>query len=547
MRMKLKTSLYCLTALLLSTTLTGFTAYSQTVGFPPELFTRAEQTNYEETSLHADVMDFVYALEKHSELVYVEIIGVSKEGRDIPLVVLAEPPVKTPEEAVKSGKPVMYIEGNIHAGEVEGKEASMELMREIAFGPKKHLLSDQIILFAPIYNADGNDALSERRSGTPRFSGQRYSGEGLDLNRDGTKAEALETIALLKNVILKWDPVLLVDLHTTNGSWHGYALTYAPSYHTAGHPGTSDYTMDVMLPAVQEKVWERSGLRMYLYGGFRGGWPPTEWRTYSHLPRYITNSMGFRNRLGILSETFRYDTFEKRIFSAKMFVLSILEYTNTHADEIVEVIKKSEEETVKQIKENAGNFQKGVQFSMAPLDETINLLVYDTVPGEIDARGREQRRRLDRRVWFSDVRTFQRFEPTKMSTVPRGYVFPAELENVADKLKQHGINVTVLDESALFEGEEFTVTGFSQSSRLNQKHLTATIEGAFEKMTKEFPAGSYHIDLAQPLAYLAFYLLEPESDDGLTVWNYFDEYLLERGVESNSVQFPVFKYMKIIK
>jgi len=547
MRVILKTSLCCLTALLLSTTLTGFTAYSQTAGFPPELFTRAERTNYEETSLHADVMNFVYALEMHSELAHVEIIGTSKKGRDIPLVVLADPPMKTPEEAVKSGKPVVYIQGNIHAGEVEGKEASMELMREIAFGPRKYLLSDQIILFAPIYNADGNDSLRETRSGTPKFSGQRYSGEGLDLNRDGTKAEALETIALIKNVILKWDPVLLVDLHTTNGSWHGYALTYAPSYHTAGHPGTSDYTMNVMLPAVQDKVWERSGLRMYLYGGFRGGWPPTEWRTYSHLPRYITNSMGLRNRLAILSETFRYDTFEKRIFSAKMFVLSILEYSNIHGDEIVEVIEKSEKETVQQILENAGNFQKGVQFHMAPLDETINLLVYDTVPGEIDARGREQRQRLDRRVWFSDVQTFQRFEPTKLSTVPRGYIFPAELKNVADKLKQHGINVTVLDRPTLFDGEEFTVTGFSQGTRPNQKHLTATIEGAFEKTAKEFPAGSYHVDLAQPLAFLAFYLLEPEADDGLAVWNYFDEYLKAQGVESKSVPYPVFKYMKIVK
>ncbi|KPK89844.1 hypothetical protein AMJ80_09170 [bacterium SM23_31] len=545
MRVILKASLCWLTALLLITTLTSFTAHSQTAGFLPELFTRAERTDYEETSLHADVMNFVYALEKHSELVYVEIMGTSKKGRDIPLVVLANPPVKTPEEAIKSGKPVVYIQGNIHAGEVEGKEASMELMREIAFGPRQHLLSDQIILFAPIYNADGNDSLSERRGGSPIAAGQRYSGEGLDLNRDGTKAEALETIALIKNVILKWDPELLVDLHTTNGSWHGYALTYAPSYHNAGHPGTSDYTMDVMLPAVQNKVWERSGLRMFLYGGFRG-WPPTSFTTYSHLPRYVTNSMGLRNRLAILSETFRYDTFEKRIFSAKMFVLSILEYTNTHGDEITDVIKKSEEETVRQILENAGNFQKGVQFRMAPLDELTDILVYDTVP-YTDEQGRERRQRTDKRVWFSDVQNFQKFEPTKMSTVPRGYVFPGELKNVADKLKQHGISVSVLDKSTSFDGEEFLVTGFSQSGRPNQNHLTVTIEGEFKKATTEMPAGSYHVDLAQPLAYLAFYLLEPESDDGLAYWNYFDDYLKAQGVENNSVPYPVFKYIKIIK
>lgn len=549
MRMTLKTSLYCLTALLLSTTLTGFTAYSQTVGFPPELYSRAEQTNYEETSLHADVMNFVYALEKHSELTYVEIIGTSKEGRDIPLVVLADPPVKTPEEAVKSGKPVVYIQGNIHAGEVEGKEASMELMREIAFGPRKHLLSDQIILFCPIYNADGNDALGEnnRRSqgGSPMLTGQRSTSEGYDLNRDGMKIDAIETKALLKNIILKWDPILLVDLHTTNGSRHGYALTYAPSYHTAGHPAPSDYTMDVMLPGVTEKVYERSGLRMFLYGGFRG-WPPTSWSTFSHMPRYITNYMGLRNRLGILSETFAYDKFEKRIYSAKMFVLSILEHTNEHGSEIKEIIKKADEETVQQIINNAGNFQKGVVFSAVPLDEPTDLLVYE-METYVDENGRERTRSTDKRVWIPGVQNFNRYEPTKMSTVPRGYVFPAVLKDAADKLKEHGIEVTVLEQSSSFEGEEFAVTGISQGRRGYGSGTTSTIEGTFQKTTKEFPAGSYCVDLAQPLANLVFYLLEPESDDGLTVWSYFNTYLDERGIENNSVPHPVFKYMKIIK
>ncbi|KPK89845.1 hypothetical protein AMJ80_09175 [bacterium SM23_31] len=549
MRVIIKKSCYVLTASTLFIIFANYSAFGQILAIPPELYTRAERTNYEETSLHKDVMNFVYALQKHSDIAHLEIIGASKKGRDIPLVVMADPPVKTPEEAVKSDKPVIYIQGNIHAGEVEGKEASMELMREIAFGPKRRLLSDQIILFCPIYNADGNDSLSatSRRSqeGSPQLTGTRSSGEGYDLNRDGLRIEALETIALIENVILKWNPALFMDLHTTNGSWHGYSLTYAPGNHTAGHPGTTDYLMNVLFPAVQKKVKERSGLDIYLYGNF-GGMPPESFTATPHMPRFLTNSMALKNKLAILVETFAHDRFEKRILSNTVFITSVLEFTNEHGGEILKVIKKAEEETVQQVLENTGNFQKGVQFRVAQLGEPSDLLVYETEE-YVDESGRPIQRRTGKLVWMPNVRMMQRYEPVKMSTVPRGYVFPAELKNVADKLKQHGVDVKVLEKSTSFEGEEFLVTGFSQAERPYQNHNLVTIEGEFKKAVKEFPAGFFHVDLAQPFAYLVFYMLEPEADDGLAVWNYFDKYLKAQGVENKSVPYPVFKYITIKK
>ena len=130
--------------------------YSQSVGFPNTMYTKAERTNYLETSLHSDVMTFLGVLDEKTELAYLEIIGTSIGGRDIPLVIMADPPVSTPEEAVASGKLVLYIQANIHAGEVEGKETILEIMREIAFGPKHRLLENQILLFCPIYNTDGD-------------------------------------------------------------------------------------------------------------------------------------------------------------------------------------------------------------------------------------------------------------------------------------------------------------------------------------------------------------------------------------------------------
>ena len=243
----------------------------ETVSFPMAMMTVPELTNYQRTSTFAEVVAVVDALRQSSDLIHRETLLLTEDGRDVPLLVLAQPPISTPAQARASGKPVIYIQGNIHGGEVEGKEASLIVMRDILFGDKQHLLDDQILLFVPIYNADGNDKLtSDSRPSqemSPLMVGERQA-HGYDLNRDGMAVETAETRALYMNVIQRWDPALLVDLHTTNGTWHGYSLTYAPSYHTAGDVVTSAYTADVMLPAIAGSVKQKFNLDFGWYGGF---------------------------------------------------------------------------------------------------------------------------------------------------------------------------------------------------------------------------------------------------------------------------------------
>ena len=473
-------------------------------------------------------MSFVQFLSAQSDLAHLEIIGTSKEGRDIPLVVMASPGISTPEQAQTSGKPVIYIQANIHGGEVEGKEASMILMREMAFGKKRYLLENQILIFCPIFNADGNDALSpnnrSNQDGSPIEAGERYSGEGYDLNRDGLKLESIEGIAMTENIILRWDPLMFVDLHTTNGTWHGYSLTYAPGLNTAGHPGTTRYLMEELFPEVTEKVRERSGLDTYLYGNF-SEFPP---RTYNGMipqPRYITNALALRNMLTILIETFAHDRFERRILSNTAWLTSLFEFTNDNAQGVKSMIDGFKNEVVQEITNSGGQAVRGVKFQRAQLGPRSDLLVYETETN-IDQFGIERDRRTGRRYWVSGVKKMLSVEVLKEAKVPLAYVFPAELSNVADKLRQHGIPVEELGSSRSFSGEEFTVTNFNQASNIYQGHRLTTISGSFNSAQKSFPAGSFYVDLHNPLAYLTFYLLEPEADDGLTVWNYFDDYLI---------------------
>ena len=248
--------------------------------WPMELITQPEKTAYRETSTYQQVMDLVNAAIKDSPYAHLISMGQSKQGKSIPVIVMANPKVTTPEEAKASGKPIIYVQGNIHSGEVEGKESLQIMLREILKGDKLSLLDNQILLFAPIYNTDSNDELEQGRrpsqEDSPIKVGNRSNSQGWDLNRDAMKAEAIETKGLFQNIIVPWDPALFVDLHTTNGVWHGYSLTWAPSYHTAGEKAPFDYTWDKILPTVTDEVLEEDGIYLGPYGYFyerREGWP----------------------------------------------------------------------------------------------------------------------------------------------------------------------------------------------------------------------------------------------------------------------------------
>jgi hypothetical protein len=527
----------------------GFCANAQTKqAFTDDLILTPERSNFDKTSTYGDVMNFINAIKTKSPYIQVSTIGKSPMGKEIPLVILANPAVSTPEQAKASGKMVTYIQGNIHAGEVEGKEAVMMMMRDILLGSKANLLDNQIILFVPIYNADGNDKMAKglrpSQENSPSETGERENGQGLDLNRDAMKMETPETQGLIQNVVTAWDPQMSVDLHTTNGTWHAYSLTWAPSYLYAGEPGTYNYTNGVMLPAITKKVKENYDLFFGPYGDYstREGWPVNNFYTYNHHPRYIVNQFGLRNRMAILSEAFAHERFYQRIHSTYAFVFEILDYCNKHGKEIIQINHDAETAAVKNVVDNAGKAKKGVRYKMVPTaDKLNNFRTYDynyfTKPD-----GSKQLLKTGKIVTYDNVTYFGEFKDTVQSTVPRGYIIPAAMQNIVDLLKKQGAKVEVLEKDEKLSGEVFMVEKFDRSTRKFEGHNMASAEGKFETATRTVHKGDYKVDLAQPLANLIFYLLEPQSDDGLVTWNFFDAYLDQNGVNTKAVEFPVFKY-----
>ncbi len=525
----------------------AFAVQAQT-RWPEDLLLTPEKSNFVKTSTYAEVMAFLKAIESKSNEVYLTSMGKSPEGKDIPVAVLARPKISSVAEARASGKVIVYIQGNIHAGEVEGKESVMMLMRDILLGSKKHLLDNQIILFAPIYNTDSNDKMAKGKrpsqEDSPMEIGDRENSQGFDLNRDGVKMETPETNGLFTNIIGPWDPHVFVDLHTTNGTWHAWNLTWAPSYQYAGEKSTYDYTIS-MLKGITETVKKKYDLNFGPYGDYdvREAWPPKNFYTYNHHPRYLVNQFSLRNRIAILSEAFAHERFYQRIFSTYAFTTEILEHTNAQSKEIQRLEKEAETRAVQLVTTEAGKTKKGVRFKMVPLEQLNNFPTYDYV-SYTKADGSTGFYRTGNMISVDGVTYHAKFDAEVESTLPKGYIIPAAFAAIAENLKKHGLVVTQLTKSVTKEVEMFEVAKLEKAQRKFEGHFMARASGKFVMKKQKFNTGDYVVELAQPLGNLAFYLLEPESDDGYITWNFFDEYLEKQGVATKAVVYPVAKYYK---
>ncbi|MFN0121833.1 MAG: M14 family metallopeptidase [Blastocatellia bacterium] len=546
-------------ALLLA--LAGLPTFAQTpmkpktqapAAIPAALQSRAERSNYEETTRYDEVMALIGELQKDAPNLRVESFGTSEEGRALPLLIFANPPVSRPREAMQSGKTIVFVQANIHAGEVEGKEAMLQIARRLVSGDLQSLLDNLIILIAPIYNADGNERIDPKnrtaQDGPIGGVGTRENAKGLDLNRDYIKLESAEANALI-GLFNRWDPHLTVDLHTTNGSYHGYHLTYAPTLNPNADARLTAFARGKMLPAITRAMLRRK-FRTYYYGNFatkerlnrefdtfemqRSGAAaqpsdkPAEtkvWRTFDHRPMFGNNYAGLRNRLTILSEAYSYLDFKSRIAVTEAFVEEIFNYAAAHAAEIAAVTRRADEAAVR------GKLPpQGVSFELKALDKPVNILVGAVEKKRNPRNGRDMTAMIEDKVTPTLMPDYGLFAATRTVSVPQAYLFRNEkgLQTIIGKLVAHGVTVEELTAPLTAEVESCQIDKVNKVGRPFQGHQQLTLRTSVKTETQTFPAGSILVRAAQPLAPLIVYLLEAESDGGFVNWNFLDEYL-EKG------------------
>jgi len=314
--------------------------------------TVAESSHFTATSRYADVLAFINTLKGLSPWLRVETLCVSSEGRDVPLLVLGTPPPTSPLELRHDKRLVVYFQANIHAGEVEGKEASLMLARDILFDKNSPYLDKLVILIAPIFNADGNEKISKenRRNqvGPEKGVGVRYNGQNLDLNRDGIKMESPEVQGLARNVLNRWDPVLLVDCHTTNGSYHKEPVTYVWPLNPNGDLSLISHLRETMMPWVNKTLKDKYNTLSIPYGNFMDYKEPEKgWRPAGPQSRYITNYIGLRNRMALLLENYAYADFKTRVYGNYFFLRAVLDYCYAHNSEILQLIQETDQRTIR--------------------------------------------------------------------------------------------------------------------------------------------------------------------------------------------------------
>ncbi len=503
----------------------GLNACAPTVHGPPSPAdyprTRPELTRYTETSHYADVRKFLDSLRALRAPLAFGSIGKTTEGRDIPYVIASRPLVSTPAAAKQLGRPIVYVQGNIHAGEVEGKDALLALLRDLIFSNRANALDSIVLIAVPIYNADGNErfapeSVNRTEQNGPEMVGVRANAQNLDLNRDYVKAEAPETRASLA-MFNTWDPDVFVDLHTTDGSFHGYALTYSPSLSPAAVFG-GVYARDSLLPILRERMRTRRGLEVFDYGNFLSDQPGLVadtsvregWATYDARPRFGTSTYAFVTEIlslvaekgaAIKSLSARADSqplaWGRSPDSLQIVpIRSELIATPHQADVIKEDLEKTVDSSTTQPGVPRGERRTG-RF------RTIRMPVYDGFTSTLDR------------------------------TPPAAYVVAPQATEVVALLRLHGIRVERSDSAWTARGEGFVIDSIITAPRTFQGHHEVRLKGRWERGVQAIPPKSFIVSTAQPRGALIVYLLEPESDDGFTTWNLFDRELQKGG------RFPV--------
>lgn len=482
------------------------------------LRTVPERTGYVHTSRYADVtayLDRVLAAtptRPGAPRLLRTTMGATVEGRPMPLVVWGRVNGASPDAVRAAGKLVVYIQGNIHAGEVEGKEAMQMLVRDLARGRYDRLADRLVLLINPIYNADGNERVNLRNRGLQLGPvggmGQRPNAQGLDLNRDMTKLASPEARALVAT-LNAYHADALIDLHTTDGSFHGYRLTYSPGLHPDTPVPITAFLRGTLFPRVTARM-HAAGMETYYYGnlgeGPRGA-DSLSWSSFDPRARFVTNYAGLTGRLGILSEAYSYDSFEDRIAATYRFVVETLDVLYDHADAVRALRRNAVPDVV----------ATRTRFA-APTTSTI--LLGEVTPEPHPETGETMLRRSGT-VRAATMPEYGTFEATEVVPAARAYLVPDTARAALATLRAHGF--VVRPATGMLRAERFVVDSTRAAPRAFQGVRERTVWGHYAAPETVDGAGWMEISAPSPaLRPLLGVLVEPRSEDGLAAWGFFE-------------------------
>ncbi len=493
---------------------------------PQAPVTTPERTNYTATSTVAEVQSFFETLcAQHSGKVVLSQLGRSAEGRPIPLVILGDPAPAAPQD---NTRPVLLIVANIHGGEVEGKEALQMFARDLLARDPQGILKRFTLLLVPVFNVDGNEKIGPENRPYQKVLqgvGLRTNGQNLDLNRDFVKLETPEVRALV-GLFDRWNPFVVADLHTTNGSYHEEPLTWIWGKHPAGNPAIDAAMHDEVFPWMKAYVEAHFNMDTLPYGDFDDDLKPTRWVNFPPSLRIGVDYFSTRCAYALLDENYAYADFPTRVTASYAFLDALLAYTATHADAMLANAGACR---------TSGQPRLYTEVKTVPYPEMLTIKAYRA---EKDEKGEVHgtKERMDVTVTYLGNVT------AKAGPVLTGaYLFPPGLEAVKNTLLAHGARLYRVIAPAKATVRRFLVESLTYGDRPNQGHVPLkAIKGHWETVKIQV-AGWYAVPLdgGQKMRAVLPTILEPESEDGLVRSGAFDAALYPNQWSRETGPYPV--------
>jgi murein tripeptide amidase MpaA len=509
---------------------------------PPEWLTHAEKTDYRETADYASTIAYARRLADASPWIEYREFGMSGEGRALPLLIAAKGGAVSPEASRRAGKPVVLVQACIHAGETDGKDAGLALLRDIAITKTREaLLERAVLLFIPIYNVDGHELRSPYNrinQNGPAEMGWRANATNLNLNRDYTKADAPETRAWLR-LWNEWRPELFIDCHVTDGADFRYTVTYQFEGHENVAPSIREWSREAFERRIVPGA-AGEGQLFSTYLVFRDNRDPKKGiETFVSTPRFATGYVPLvRNRPALLIETHMLKDHRTRVLGTYNLLRAALEEVGRAPEALLAAARRADEETTA-----AGR-------SYDPARRVVLSVELTDRPGEMLLKGWAYRTELSeisgevRVLWDTtkplDVTAplYTETRPVVSVALPLYYLLPPQWKQAAEVLSAHGLRLRRLAAPTTIEVESyrFREVKFAASSFEGRVPVSFKVEPVRERRT--YAAGTYVVALAQPDARAALHLLEPEAPDSLVAWGFFnpifeqkeygEEYVLEQ-------------------
>lgn len=502
---------------------------------PPELLTRYEQSGGTETPRHAETIAYCRRLAAASPWLAYTTFGTSPQGRELPLLIADRAGLCTPEQARAAGRAVVLIQACIHAGEPDGKDAGLLLLREIAVaGRLASLLDGVTVLFIPIFNVDGHERFGSHNrinQNGPREMGWRTTARGLNLNRDHVKADAPEMQAWLR-LFTAWLPDLMVDCHVTDGADYQYALTYGLELGGNLDAGLAAWARDIWLADLEAELGRR-GLAIAPYVMFRK-WddPRSGLRSGVAPPRFSTSYAAAQNRPALLLETHMLKDYRARVEATRA------------ALEVTLRVASREGRRLRALTAAADSLVASPGFRARPLPLTFRAapdstvvdflgVAYDVVTSDLTGGAWIRYDASRPQIWR--LPRFDRSEPHVTVDLPAAWVVPPEWDEVIARLALHGVAIRRLARETVLPVTSCRLRDARWEERPFEGRHRLTYEIETFAQERAFPAGAAVIDAGQRTARLIAHALEPAGPDAFVRWGFFDPVFEQKEYAENYV------------